>query len=207
MGYLVFKKQKKRRKQFLAFRTKTFFGTKETYIKKSSVLVIEGVKHSGKTRELMKIKDKALDVYGVEPIYIDAVRPVSDWFYSAGIENGKTLEKEQEFLNRVSDKVLIIDNIDSITTKNKKQQIIINAIDRAKYIVVSAESLNRCYYSIIEKLKKKGKIEEVYLSGGEAVDITFYLFAVMIFFIILVAGHYEMLALIFGMRYLLRGQN
>jgi len=207
MAYIVFKKQRKRKKQFLAIRNKTIFGHRERYIKKSSVIVIEGQKNSGKTRELMKIKDKALDIYGLEPVYIDTVRPVSDWFYSVGIEKGKTFEKEQEFIKSVKDKVLIIDNIDSITTKNKKQQIIINAIREAKYIVVSAERLDKAYYSIVEELKKKGKIEEVYLSGGDAVDITFYLFAFLIFFFIIIFQHYEMLALIFGMRYLLRGNQ
>ena len=172
MAYLVFKgagfwrkKGSLRLRQVNSFRFLfwKFKNVKETYIKKSKVLVIQGGMGSGKTRELKKIERFSRDVYGRDAVFIPVGEGISNWYKRVGLEREdlkglSQFEKNEKLISACKGKVVILDDIDRAEGKVKVEVLkwLIRVSDR---VVVSCRDIKRVHPSLEYELRKKLRLK------------------------------------------------
>jgi len=219
MPYLVIKENWQRKTPYLVLKKvrKNILGKRvqeEIYIKKTKVHLIVGGKGSGKTRELMKIVSWSKKLYKREGIYINVEEPISDWYKRAGIESKeirglKGFEKNEKLIEKATDKVVCIDNIDKATGQKKE---VIKALIRNSYICfVSATNIKEINVGIIKELRDKVNLKEwdnidtIDLGTEfEILEVSNILAIVIVLILIIVYGQYWAFGLIFVFRYMSR---
>lgn len=137
---------------------------KETYIKKSKVLVVQGGMGSGKTREVKKIERYAREIYGGEAVYIPVGEALTNWYKRAGLgkEELKGLtqfEKNELLIERCKGKVVILDDIDRAESK-VKTEVLKWLIRVSKVAVVSCRDIKKVHPSLEYELRKKLRFKD-----------------------------------------------
>ncbi|MEZ0337189.1 MAG: hypothetical protein ABWK02_03165 [Aquificaceae bacterium] len=137
MSYLVFKKGEFWRsratirvrnvKVFKLWKFRRVLSS-ERYIKKSRVLVLEGGKGVGKSRELVKFFTNCEAVYGAEGVFIPCPESLENWFKRAGLSNDdlkglRQFEKVRLLIERCKGKVVFLDDIDKVDSKVKLEAL------------------------------------------------------------------------------------
>lgn len=176
--YLVVKKLRKT-KWSLRLRNER---KKERYVKKGPVLIVQGGKGTGKTRELKKITRWAQGLWGVEGFYFLSMEGFSNWMYRAGFEAKDLrglhqIQKIEKLCEKLNNKVVIIDDVDKIQSAQKKD-LIKTLIRNSRVAVISCYDIERIDPSIISELKKKlqkdlrkkAQIEEYCINLGRTED-------------------------------------
>ena len=197
---------------------------KETYVSKKKSLIITGLHASGKSKELKKIFENKESIFRQEKfVWISASNSLSDWF--TNIKKNDTKEflesfneeeraeieedlkkqhiKIQNLINKTSQAVLFIDDIDYL--QGKKKEIVKDLIKVSSIVVCTAKSIQEIDKTIISILDRK-KYQEIELSSDQSYDATNIIFIVIIL-AMLATGNFELAALVMAGRFALKGKD
>lgn len=135
----------------------------ERYIPKGRVLVVMGGYGSGKTRELEKLHTKAVDIWGLEGVYIPVGESLENWFKRAGLSQEelkglRQFEKVGLLIERCKGKVVVLDDVDRAESKVKVEAVkwLIRSANR---VVVSCRDIHRINEGVEYELRKKLKLK------------------------------------------------
>jgi len=103
-------------------------------------------------------------------------------------------------LEKAKKAIVFIDDIDKLS--GKKLEVIKDIVRYSKQLIVSASDAKNINKTIFLALDRK-KGYEIYLTTDASFDITNYLIA-FIMTLLVVAGLYELVGLIFVMRYIMK---
>ena len=171
MAYLVFKSGFWRKKKQLAFRRVNNFrllfwkfkSSKEVYVKKDRVLIVQGGLGSGKTRELKKIERFSKGIYGVDAVYIPVGEGLSNWYKRAGLKSEdlkglSQFEKNELLIEKCKGKVVILDDLDKAESK-VKVDVLKWLIRVSRVCVVSCKDIKKVNPSLEYELRKKLRLK------------------------------------------------
>ncbi len=135
----------------------------EKYVPKGRVLVVMGGYGSGKTRELEKLRAKAVDIWGLEGVYIAVGESLDNWFKRAGLSQEelkglKQFEKVGKLIEVCKGKVVFMDDVDRAEGKVKVEAVkwLIRSAD---VVVVSCQDIHRVNEGIEYELRKKLRLK------------------------------------------------
>ena len=228
--YFRIRKQKGTKKKSIIFRErpkKYSKQVKETYIKKTKSLIIEGMHASGKTKELEKIISVKEDIFKQSVfIHIRGTDPFSDW-YNTNIKSkdvkkvisDETLTEEERIeieenirkqhikihtlITKAKGSVLFIDDIDAL--QGKKVEIVKDLIRASSVVICTAKSESEINKTITALLHRKG-YETVSLGTAQSYDATNILFVTMVLAMV-ATGNHAMALLVMAGRYALKGKD
>jgi hypothetical protein len=230
MRYFQIKNQKGTKKKSLIFRErpkKYSKKLKETYIKKTRSLIIEGMHASGKSKELEKIIDAKEEIFKQNTfLHIRGTDPFSDWYntnikkrdINRVIQDESLTEEERAeieadirkqhikihtMIKKAEGSVLFIDDVDAL--QGKKIEIAKDLIKASSVVICTAKEEAEINKTITALLHRKG-YDTVQLSSGSSYDATNILFVSMILAMI-ATGNHAMAMLVMAGRYALKGKD
>jgi hypothetical protein len=223
MAYLVFKRRG--RKTYVALRRVEYRGFKrkrrvcrEVYLKGKCFIFVGG-RGTGKTRELRKLCNRSLEIWGINGVFLRGEEGIENWFRRAGLEDEelkglKQFEKVELLIDRLKRKAVFIDNVDKVSSKVKVEAVK-KIIFVSSFIGVSAENEKRIDTGIVQALRKKQglrrgdslKVIELGKREEEVKDIGGIISLVLVFCLGLFFGLSEAFVGAIGLRYLVREGN
>jgi len=190
-------------KRYIYLRKKRNGRVQDRYIGRAS-LVILGREGSGKSREAEKMREKALQVFGVPAVFLPGQFPIGDWFLlnlDAELLKGKKgLEKKELLLRACEGKLLVVDDVHRLS--GQKLQLVKRALKAARYFVLSAPRWHDIPAALRVEIEKR-RFREVHLRSDASVDVSYVIIALAIVGAFVV-GHHEIAFLLMGMRYFMR---
>lgn len=230
MKYFQIKKQKGTKKKSLIFRErpkKYSKKLKETYIKKTRSLIIEGMHASGKTKELEKIIKAKEEIFKQTTfIHIRGTDPFSDW-YNTNIKkkdinkvlNDEGLSEEERaeieadirkqhikihtMITKAKGSVLFVDDIDAL--QGRRIEIVKDLIRASAVVICTAKEESEINKTITSLLHRKG-YDTVSLGSSSSYDATNILFVTMVLAMV-ATGNHAMAMLVMAGRYALKGKD
>ncbi len=230
LAYFQIKNQKGTKRKSIIFRErpkKYSKKLKETYIKKTRSLIIEGMHASGKTKELEKIIKAKEEIFKQSTfIHIRGTDPFSDW-YNTNIKKrdinrviqDETLTEEERaeieadirkqhikihtMITKAKGSVLFIDDIDAL--QGKKVEIAKDLIRSASVVICTAKEEAEINKTITSLLHRKG-YDTVSLGSSSSYDATNILFVTMVLAMV-ATGNHAMAMLVMAGRYALKGKD
>ena len=230
LAYFQIKNQKGTKKKSLIFRErpkKYSKKLKETYVKKTRSLIIEGMHASGKTKELEKIVAAKEDIFKQSVfIHIRGADPFSDWYntnikkkdINRVIQDEELTEEERAeieadirkqhikihtMITKAKGSVLFIDDIDLL--QGKKIEIAKDLIRAASVVICTAKSEAEINKTITSLLHRKG-YDTISLGSSSSYDATNILFVTMVLAMV-ATGNHAMAMLVMAGRYALKGKD
>jgi hypothetical protein len=228
--YFQIKNQKGTKKKSLIFRErpKKYSKTiKETYIKKTKSLIIEGMHASGKSKELQKIINSKEEIFKQNTfISIRGTDPFSDWYNTninkqdinnviqdENLSEDEKIEIETDIrkqhikihtlIKKTERAVLFVDDINML--QGKKIEIVKDLIKACSIVICTTKEEADINKTITALLHRKG-YETIQLNSGTSYDATNVLFVTFVL-AMFATGNHAMAMLIMAGRYALKGKE